>query len=218
MTICTKYYTIFGAREVAYHVNYKQKILNRIDNFEPNQVFIANDFFDIAGYETVRSTLNRLVKDKEIIRIMKGIYYKPKYIELIGEYEAPSVNEVANAIARKYNWTIAPSGNTALNLLGLSTQVPAKWTYISDGRYASFSFGNATIEFKRRNNGEISKMSTLTAMVIQSVKAIGKDKITSEQIDYLRGKLSEKEKFELIEDSKTTSAWVYGVIKKISEV
>lgn len=199
-------------------MNYKQEILNRIENFESNQVFIANDFFDIAGYETVRSTLNRLVEDKVIIRIMKGIYYKPKYIELIGEYEAPSVNEVANAIARKYNWTIAPSGNTALNLLGLSTQVPVKWTYISDGRYANFSFGNVTIEFKRRSNGDISKMSTLTSMVIQSIKAIGKDKITNEQIDYLKKKLSDKEKSELLSDSKTTSAWVYGVIKKISEV
>ncbi len=199
-------------------MNYKQEIISRIENLETYQVFIANDFFDIAGYETVRSTLNRLVEDKVIVRIMKGIYYKPKYIELIGEYEAPSVNEVANAIARKYNWTIAPSGNTALNLLGLSTQVPAKWTYISDGRYAGFSVGNARIEFKRRNNGDISKMSTLTAMVIQSIKAIGKDKMTSEQIEYLRGKLSEKEKSELLTDSKTTSAWVYGVIKKISEV
>ena len=199
-------------------MNYKQEILSRIRNFEYNQVFIANDFFDIAGYETVRSTLNRLVEDKEIIRIMKGIYYKPKYIALIGEYEVPSVNEVTNAIARKYNWTIAPSGNTALNLLGLSTQVPAKWTYISDGRYASFSFGNVTIEFKRRNNGDISKMSTLTAMVIQSIKAIGKDKIIPEQIDYLRGKLSDKEKSELLADGKTTSAWVYGIIKKICEV
>jgi len=199
-------------------MNYKQEILYRIETFESNQVFIANDFFDIAGYETIRSTLNRLVRDKEIMRIMKGIYYKPEYIELIGEYGVPSVNEVANAIARKYNWTIAPSGNTALNLLGLSTQVPAKWTYISDGRYASFSFGNVTIEFKRRNNGDISKMSTLTAMVIQSIKEIGKDKITQKQLDYLRGKLSENEKTELLTDSKTTSAWVYGVIKKISEV
>ena len=201
-----------------YQMNYKQEILYRIETFESNQVFIANDFFDIAGYETIRSTLNRLVRDKEIMRIMKGIYYKPEYIELIGEYGVPSVNEVANAIARKYNWTIAPSGNTALNLLGLSTQVPAKWTYISDGRYASFSFGNVTIEFKRRNNGDISKMSTLTAMVIQSIKEIGKDKITQKQLDYLRGKLSENEKTELLTDSKTTSAWVYGVIKKISEV
>lgn len=199
-------------------MNYKQEILNKIENFGPNKIFIANDFFDIAGYETVRSTLNRLVGDKVIMRIMKGVYYKPKYIKLIGEFAAPSVNEVANAIARKYNWTIAPSGNTALNLLGLSTQVPAKWTYISDGRYASFSFSNVTIEFKRRNNGDISKMSTLTAMVIQSIKEIGKDNISQKQIDYLRGKLSEKEKLELLTDSKTTSAWVYGVIKKISEV
>lgn len=218
MTICTKFYTIFGAKEVSYHMNYKQEILNKIENFGPNKIFIANDFFDIAGYETVRSTLNRLVGDKEIMRIMKGVYYKPEYIKLIGEYAAPSVNEVANAIARKYNWTIAPAGNTALNLLGLSTQVPAKWTYISDGRYASFSFGNVTIEFKRRNNGDISKMSTLTAMVIQSIKEIGKDNISQKQIDYLRGKLSEKEKSELLTDSKTTSAWVYEVIKKISEV
>ncbi|HEL1557408.1 hypothetical protein HO995_07615 [Streptococcus suis] len=199
-------------------MNYKQKILNRIENHESNWVFIANDFFDIAGYETVRSTLNRLVEDKRIIRIMKGIYYNPNFIELIGEYEAPSINEVANAIARKYNWTIAPSGNTALNILGLSTQVPAKWTYISDGRYVSFSFGNITIEFKRRNNGDISKMSSLTAMVIQSIKAIGKDKITSNQIDYLREKLTEKEKAALRTESKYTSAWVYDVIKNISEV
>ena len=198
-------------------MNYKQEILSRIEKYESNRVFIANDFFDIAGYETVRSTLNRLVEDKEITRIMKGIYYKPKYIELIGEYESPSVNEVANAIARKYNWTIAPSGNTALNLLGLSTQVPAKWTYISDGRYAGFSFGNVTIEFKRRNNGDISKMSTLTAMVIQSIKEIGKDKITSKQIGYLREKLSDREKSELLADSRATSAWVYGIIKKICE-
>ncbi|HFU3804044.1 TPA: DUF6088 family protein [Streptococcus suis] len=199
-------------------MNYKQKILNRIENHESNWVFIANDFFDIAGYETVRSTLNRLVEDKRIIRIMKGIYYNPNFIELIGEYEAPSINEVANAIARKYNWTIAPSGNTALNILGLSTQVPAKWTYISDGRYVSFSFGNITIEFKRRNNGDISKMSSLTAMVIQSIKAIGKDKITSNQIDYLREKLTEKEKAALRTESKYTSSWVYDVIKNISEV
>lgn len=84
-------------------MNDKQEIVNRIENFESNQVFIANDFFDIAGDETVRSTLNRLVKDKEITRILKGIYYKPKYIELIGEYAMASVDEVDDAIARKYN-------------------------------------------------------------------------------------------------------------------
>ena len=114
--------------------NYKDKIQTSIENLADGSVFISSDFLDIADYETVRKSLNRLVNEGVIHRIVNGVYYRPRYIELIGEYEAPSINEVATAIARKYNWTIAPSGNTALNLLGLSTQVPSQWTYISDGR------------------------------------------------------------------------------------
>lgn len=199
-------------------MTYKESIINKIDKFNRGSVFISNDFFDIADYETVRSTLNRLVNSGNIIRIMNGIYYKPEYISLINEYEAPSIDEVANAIARKYNWTIAPSGNTALNILGLSTQVPAKWTYISDGRYVEFNFNNIFIEFKRRNNGDISNMSKIVATVIQAIKAIGKDKITDHQIEILRNKLSKEEKSELLYKGKTTSAWVYRIIKRICEV
>ena len=62
-------------------MNYKQEILNKIKNFESNKVFIASDFFDIAGYQTIRSSLNRLVKDRVITRVIKGIYFKPKYID-----------------------------------------------------------------------------------------------------------------------------------------
>ena len=111
-------------------INFTKKIKERMDNFNNDKVFISSDFLDIADYETVRKTLNRLTNSEKIKKILKGIYYNPKYNELIEEYEAPSVHEVAKVIARKYNWTIAPSGNIALNLLGLSTQVLSKWTYI----------------------------------------------------------------------------------------
>ncbi len=198
-------------------MTYKDQIIDRIDALSSKDVFIANDFYDIAGYETIRSTLNRLVEDEEISRIMNGVYYKPRYIELIGEYEAPSAHEVAQAIARKYNWTIAPSGNTALNALGLSTQVPAKWTYVSDGRYVDYTFGKTTIEFKHRSNGSISGMSSLTAMVIQALKTIGKNRITDEQIEYLKGRLSTSDKEDLLEQGKTSSVWVYQILKRICE-
>lgn len=199
--------------------NISSNIYNRILQFNSDNVFIANDFFDIGNYETVRKTLNRLTAQGKIRRILKGIYYNPKYIDIIQEYEAPSINEIAFAIARKYNWTIAPSGNTALNLLGLSTQVPAKWTYISDGRYVNFSLENNTvIEFKHRTNREISNMSTFTAMIIQAIKTIGKDKITDEEIKYLQKKISDKDKKKLLEESKTTSAWIYSIIQKICGV
>jgi len=91
-------------------MNAKQKIIDRIDMMESKDVFIANDFFDIAGYETIKSVLNRLVLSKEIKRIINGIYYKPKYIEYIGEYESPSDNEVAKDIERKINQVCVKHG------------------------------------------------------------------------------------------------------------
>ena len=46
---------------------------------------------------------------------------------------------MAKAIARNYNWTIAPTGDAALNLLGISTQVPSKWEYVSSGPYKEYN-------------------------------------------------------------------------------
>ena len=158
-----------------------------------------------------------LVSEGVIHRILKGVYYQPRYIELIGEYEAPNVHQIALAIARKYNWTIAPSGNTALNVLGLSTQVPAKWSYLSDGRYITYTFDEIEIEFRRRTNAEISKMSTTTAMVIQAIKAIGKENVTKEQIDSLRKRISRKDKESLLKEGKTATAWIYEKLRMIGE-
>lgn len=197
-------------------MTYKEAIINRIEQFSHRDVFISNDFLDIADYETVRSTLNRLVNSGDIRRIINGIYYKPKFISIINDYSAPSMDEVANAIARKHNWTIAPSGNTSLNMLGLCNQVPAQWNYVSDGRYVKFNITkNITIEFKRCNNGDLTKMSKIAAIVIQAIKALGKDKVTEQHINSIRKLLSNEDKLELLDKGKTTSAWVYRVIKKI---
>ena len=129
--------------------SYLDQIKNRINDFDSRKVFINNDFLDIAGNETVRRTLNQLVSENKIKRVINGFYYNPIYSELIGEYEAVSIHELALAIARKYNWNIAPYNSTALNLLGLSTQVPTHYKYISIGRYKEYKIGDTILEFKK---------------------------------------------------------------------
>ena len=153
---------------------YSDMIYEKIVEAGNEAVFIATDFLDIADYETARKALNRLDSYGKIKKICRGVYYNPKFSELLGEYEAPSPHNVALALARKFNWNIAPSGNTALNQLGLSTQVTAHWTYISDGPYNKFTIGNIEIDFKHRSNKEISGMSYKTALVIQASKRWGK--------------------------------------------
>lgn len=197
--------------------SYLDQIKNRINDFDSRKVFINNDFLDIAGNETVRRTLNQLVSENKIKRVINGFYYNPIYSELIGEYEAVSIHELALAIARKYNWNIAPYNSTALNLLGLSTQVPTHYKYISSGRYKEYKIGDTVLEFKKVNPGEIANMSLKTATVIQAIKSLGKENITNEVIQKIRENLSEKERIDLMNESKSVPAWIYEVIREICE-
>ena len=197
--------------------SYMEIISDKINDFDSHKVFFANDFLDIASNATVRQILKRLADEDKIKRVIDGFYYNPKYSELIGEYEAVSIHELALAIARKYNWNIAPYTSTALNLLGLSTQVPTHYKYISSGRYKEYKFGDTVLEFKKVNPGEIANMSLKTATVIQAIKSLGKENITNKVIQKIRENLTEKERTDLMNESKSVPAWIYEVIREICE-
>ena len=114
---------------------YQKKIEERIMGFEPGKAFSAVTFSDIADMNSTNVALYRLEKEGKIRRVIKGIYDIPVYSSLLDEYGVPDVEQAAEAIAEKVNWNIAPSGDTALNLLHISTQVPNVWEYVSDGPY-----------------------------------------------------------------------------------
>ena len=158
-----------------------------------------------------------MVNERKIQRVIGGFYYNPRYSDLIGEYEAASIHELARAIARKYNWDIAPHGSTALNLLGLSTQVPTHYTYISSGRYKTYKIADTVLEFKKVNPGEIANMSLKTATVIQAIKSLGKEHINDQVVQKIRENLTGKERKDLMNESKSVSAWIYEVIREICE-
>jgi len=198
-------------------LGYTKKILNRIENAEQGTVFVSADFSDIADTETVRRSLNRLVQTGTLRRVIKGVYEKPKFSEFLGEYVAVDPDKVAHALARNYHWSIAPCGNTVLNLLGLSSQVTAVWSYISDGPYKSYEWDSTKIEFKHRTNKEISGLSYTTIIVIQALKTIGQKNVTEEIIETLRQRLSDSEKATALKEASESTDWVYDTIRKIAE-
>ena len=194
---------------------YTEDIKNRINQSDIGTVFVLTDFSDIAETDVVRKAITRLEKKAVLARIMRGVYYKPEYNELLGEVVAPSPNKVAHALARNFGWTIVPCGDTALNLLGLSTQVPSAWVYVSDGAYKEYSFDNTVIKFKRTTNKEISRLSYKTALTIQALKALGKDNISEQIINRLKKALSKEDKEKMLTEAKSATSWVYEYIKKI---
>ena len=194
---------------------YIRQIQEQILSTEDGTVFATSDFADIAEAATVRQSLNRLVQEGTLRRVLNGIFEKPKYSKLLGEYVAADPDMVAKALARSYHWTIAPCGNTALNLLGLSTQVTAVWSYISDGPYKTYEWNNTKLEFKHRTNKEITGLSYMTILVIQSLKTLGATNVTPEIIEALSKKLSEADKAAMLKEATESTDWVYDTIKQI---
>ncbi|MEG2633286.1 MAG: DUF6088 family protein [Oscillospiraceae bacterium] len=87
--------------------------------------------------------------------------------------------------------------------------------YVSDGTYKEYSYENTTIKFKRTTNKEISKLSTKTALVVQALKALGKDNVTDIIVDKLRNSLTDNEKKSLLVEAKAVTSWIYEDIKMI---
>lgn len=195
--------------------NYMQEMRDRIEAAKVGSVFVASDFADITETKRVSEYLVRLSENNIVKCVMRGVYYKPEYSKLLDEYIAPAPNAVANAIARNYGWSIIPCGDTALNLLGLSTQVPVVWSYVSDGPYKAYSFDRMTIRYKHTTNKEISKISPKTALVIQALKTLGKNSVQDETIERIKAETTPAERKAMLTESQYATSWIYETIKTI---
>jgi hypothetical protein len=193
------------------------KVINRIYGHGRGWAFTPKDFSDFGDRSAIDVSLNRLVKQGLIRRVGRGVYDFPQFSKLFKATVSADFDQIARAIARCHGWSITPSGETSLNLLGLSTQVPGKYIYYSDGPSKEYSIGNGEIVFIKRANKEIGALSTCTALTVQAIKALGQKHITPEVLKKLREKLTGKEKNAALHEARYVTGWVYEVIKKIAE-
>lgn len=194
-----------------------KKMLNRINNSN-YKAFSSSDFFDLGNYKTISKCLERLEDSGKLKRARRGIYYLKNNSNFFGIDEPVDINEAAKAIARQYDWRIIPSGNYALNAIGLSTQIPSKHIFISSGPYNQYEIGNTTIFFKHTTLKEIPPLSYKNLLAIQALKAIGKSKISDEDLCKIFIFLDEADKKQLANlNNIRITAWIYDKLQKIIE-
>lgn len=128
----------------------EKKVLYKIQGYGRGYAFSSSDFIKQFPSDSVDKALSLLVAKKKIRRIARGLYDYPKYSELLAQELSPDIEQVAYALARKFNWKIEISGNSALNILGLSTQIPGRYLYLSSGPNRTYTLCNQiTLEFKK---------------------------------------------------------------------
>lgn len=191
------------------------KILSRIYGHGKGWAFFSKDFSAEFGSANIDKALSTLAKEGKIRRICRGMYDYPKYSELLGQVLSPDHDQVAQAFARKFNWRILPSGDAALNLLGLSTQIPGKFIYLSDGPNRKYSILSYQLEFKKTALKEIGFKQRESGLIVQALKALGKERITPEVIEKIRKQIAPEKYGKILQETKTVTGWVYDAMKQI---
>lgn len=192
------------------------QILDRVQRARPGSVFTPKDFLDLASRDAADQALSRLARSGAIKRLARGLYYTPKHNPLLGIDVPPDLDEIAAALGRQTGSRIVPSGAVAANQLGLSTQVPAKPVYFSDGRSRTVRVGQYTVQIKHAQPKDLPAGTPKTALVIQALRFLGKDAITDEVIQTIHNVLTIDERKHLIDDSKYARDWLRQAVRRTS--
>lgn len=192
------------------------KILSAIKNKkQKGYAFSSIDFIGDFSRDSIDKALSTLVRKNEIRRVARGIYDHPEYSDFLKQELSPNIEEVAKALARKFNWRIEISGESALNILGLSTQVVGRYVYLSDGANRTYDIQGTTLEFKKVALKNLGFKYDESKLIVQALKALGKEHITKDVIEKIRKYIEPKMYSKILQDTQTTTIWIYDTIKQI---
>ncbi|MDR0205797.1 MAG: DUF6088 family protein [Bacteroidales bacterium] len=190
----------------------EEKVLAKIKKAKRGALFFADSFVTAGNAKTVNKALERLVKSGEIDRIATGIYIRPKIDSMLGKLY-PDIEEIGQAIARRDRAKIIPTGSYALNRLGLSTQVPMNIVYLTDGTARTIKIRKFTIKFKKTTPKNVSAAGSISKLVIQALRTIGKENITDEEIKKILNLLKYEKPTLLEHDIWLAPAWIRDIMK-----
>lgn len=188
-------------------------IKERIIQGGENKIYIIPDFADLNNDALVTRVLSRLEKEGVLVRLSQGVYLYPSR-NRFGICK-PTIDMIAKAIAEKDQAKIIPSGLTALNLLGLSTQVPMNAVYLTNGTPRVISVGNRKITFKKATPRYFSYKTELFPLVVTALKEIGERNVDENTIVKVKDILSKEDCELLRQDFLIAPQWIRKVLKSV---
>jgi len=193
-----------------------QIIKERISRIEKGKLFSINDFEDANNDSLVTRTLSRLQNEGAIVRVATGIYMNPKKTQFGILY--PTIDQIAQKIAERDKAQIMPTGNTALNILGFSTQVPMNAVYITNGAKRKVKVGSRNIIFKNAVQKNFQFKGKLLPLIIIALKELGEKRVTDEiknKIIKLVSDCNVEERETMLHDLYLSPVWIKELLLPI---
>lgn len=190
------------------------KVLTKIKKARGGALFFTDDFINFGNKKAVSKALQRLVDSDEIIRVATGIYTRPEKDPILGLLH-PTVEKIAEAIAKRDKARIIPTGAYALNRIGLSTQVPMNVVFLTDGSDRKIKVGKQFITFKKTSPKNVAAIGSISKLVIQALRSIGKTKVTESEILHVQKILKNENQNHLKHDLRLAPEWIRQIMRVV---
>ncbi len=198
-------------------VSQTQQIRKQIQTMEKGTIFFS-DAFAYENKAVLRVVLARLVHEGLIERLGPGIYLCPRYSQVLGKNVTPSIEEIAQAVAKQEKSRFAPSGSYALYKLGLSTQVPTVAVFLTDGSPRKLVLKDGrTVVFKRTTARNLAFTSKRMQLLVASLKEIGAANPAADQMAKIRKIIDGRPEHEYKADRNLAPEWMQKLFMQIRE-
>lgn len=192
----------------------KNQIETKVLKSSTGEMFFAEDFYQYGSAGNIRLTLFRLENEGILERLAHGIYLKPKKDPLLGTLY-PTTEEIAKQIAQRDKARIAPTGIFALYLLGLTTQVPLKAVYLTDGSQREIKIGNRSIQFKKTVPKSFAIKDELLHLIVQAFKEVGQKEVSNDFLDKMKTSVIQLNDQVLQKQLKYAPVWIQKQINNL---
>ncbi|PHS69285.1 MAG: hypothetical protein COB23_06605 [Methylophaga sp.] len=203
----------------------EEQLISRIYGNGRGWSFSKKDFSRLGDSSSIDRTLSRMAEKGLIRRVMRGLYDYPAYSTLLKTTLSPDIDQLAHALARKFGWQIQISGNAALNLMGLSTQVPTQYIYLSDGPSKTYQVGNIDVHFKKIHFTQLGLKYSQSEILVQAIQALGNRSLLEDERQkiyaYLLSSSSEKDVLSqkvierTLKDTQYVTSWIVRNIRQV---
>ena len=189
------------------------QIESKVRRSVPGKLILPSDFKDFGTSTAIRKTLSRLVEQKVLVRMGQGIYVVPIQDKIFGEV-LPSMEEIAASLAKKERVKIMPTGQYALNKIGLSTQVPMKMVFLTNGTKKSISIGKSSIVFQPTTAKKFAMTGTISSLLFLGLAELDLDQLSELEIEKIINLLEKEDAKKLKHDLKLAPSRISDFVIK----
>ena len=211
-------WTIFVCHKNMYICDMNESINSQIEakvrRAKPGQIFLPSDFKDLGTSTAIRKALSRLVEQKVLVRMGQGIYATPIHDKVFGDV-LPSMEEIAATLAKKDHVKIMPTGQYALNKIGLSTQVPMKMVYLTNGTKKNITLGKSSIVFQPTTTKKLAMIGTITSLLFLGLEELDLDYLSKSDTNKIINLLKKEDEKKLKHDLKLAPSRISDFVIKI---